>query len=51
MGASYRGLLQETGVTVKKSTVRDVGTITGLLLGGIIAVYVTVRVLAVWSAR
>lgn len=51
LGASYRGILQDTGVRVKEATGREIGTITALLFGGIVATYVTVRFLAVWSAR
>ena len=51
MGASYRGLLQDLGVRVKTANGREVGTISAFLVGGIVAVYVAVRVLAVWSAK
>ena len=51
MGASYRALLQEAGVTVKEATMQDMGKIAGLLFGGIFAIYVAVRVLAVWSPK
>jgi len=51
MGASYRGLLQDVGVRVKTATGREAGTITAYLVGGVVAVYIAVRVLAVWSAK
>ena len=51
MGASYRGILQDTGATVKAATVQDFGRIAGLLFGGISTIYVAVRVLAVWSPK
>lgn len=51
MGASYRGLLQDEGIRVKAATGREIGTIASYLFGGIVLVYITVRVLAVWSAK
>ena len=51
MAASYRGILQESGVRVKPAGFREVGIVGALTFGGIVAVYIAVRVLAVWSAK
>ena len=51
LAASYRGILQESGVRVKPAGFREVGIVGALTIGGIVAVYVAVRVLAVWSAK
>lgn len=51
LAASYRGILQESGVRVKPAGFREVGTVGAITVGGIVAVYIAVRVLAVWSAK
>ena len=49
LGGSYREIVQDDGVAVKPATARQVGSVAGLLVGEVVAIYVLVRVLAVWS--
>lgn len=50
MGASYRSLLQTSGVSLPTSlNVKDNAAILATAAGGIVAIYIAVRVLAVWS--
>ena len=51
MAGSYRDLLQESGERVKPAGFREIGAVGAFTVGGIIAVYIAVRVLAVWSAK
>lgn len=50
LGASYRSLLKSSGMTLAPAwTVKEMTAVVAACGGGIVAIYVVVRLLAVWS--
>jgi hypothetical protein len=49
LGATAPGLDEPPGAGSERFTGRDVARVLGLTFGGIVVVYILVRVLAVWS--